>query len=103
MSYQFVLVAAYRLDEMPQGPNHSGHPDVIVTDMPGGTVIGQDAEGDWFLYVGPDQESSRLPGGFSKNPDGSIRLFRDYWRYICHDRDEAPYYAAILNAKRTQL
>ena len=97
---------------LPQGcaliRNHEGAP-YRCPDLPKGSVLGTDAQGNVFKHVMSNPKDLELINVSSKEwpkkgPSG-IRLFRDYWAFVYNEREEqkAPYYASIAQALKKTL
>lgn len=99
---QFQLERVYSLDERTE-------------DLPKNGIIGVDSNGDWFilellgdneqdlLSYRRDMANLLLAGAFEENRP--VEFFRDYWRFICGQKDlHAVYFQSIIvNARKTQI
>lgn len=110
MSQHFKITALIKTMGPAMSVDHDGAP-YENTDYPAGTIFAFDVEGDLYVYAHHDgsgvafEEQSDERCWPEPSADGTIRLFRDFWRFVMtledwkkKERDLAPYFRAIRNA-----
>ena len=94
MSYhpgrQFHVDAIYVLDADVSVPDTHHKGDVLAVSK------------DWWFYYAALHRAIPAHVWPRKGRDGTIRLFRDYWR-SCEAFPDTPYLAAIIAAPKTQV
>ncbi len=103
MCIQFHVDHIYALDEQPKGIHHNGRSTFLVEDYPKDTIIAITTNGEIYKQERMVSGDERDPECWPPRDEEGIQLFRDYWRYICHIGETAPYFRAIIEAARTEI